>query len=243
MVEHAHITSVLRRFAGTLVGEYDLDEVLATLGEDVARTLDCAGAGVMLGDRQGDLRFVSTSDPVLDRLEKLQIEGDEGPCLLAYRTGEAVVASNLDDDPRFPDFGPRAVEEGMHAVYSFPMHLQGETIGALNLYADHSGGLSDDEVSLGRTFADVATIYVVHARDVEDHEELTAGLQKALDTRIVVEQAKGFLVARNRIEPRAAFDLLRRYARSHSTKVRQVALDIVEGRLAPDELIHGRRGD
>ena len=83
----------------------------------------------------------------------------------------------------------------------------------------------------------------MHARDVEDHEELTAGLQKALDTRIVVEQAKGFLVARNRIEPRAAFDLLRRYARSHSLKVRDVALDVVEGRLAPDQLIHGRRGD
>ncbi len=243
MVDHAHITSVLRRFAGTLVGEYELDEVLATLGEDVARTLDCAGAGVMLGDRQGDLRFVSTSDPVLDRLEKLQIEGDEGPCLLAFRTGEHVVAGDLSEDSRFPHFGPRAVEEGMQAVYSFPMHLQGETIGALNLYADHPGELTEDQLALGRTFADVATIYVVHARDVEDHEELTAGLQKALDTRIVVEQAKGFLVARNRIEPRAAFDLLRRYARSHSSKVRDVALDVVEGRLAPDQLIHGRSGD
>lgn len=243
MVAHEHVTVVLRRFAGTLVGEYDLDDVLAGLGTDVARTLGCVGAGVMLGDRAGDLRFVSTSDPVLDRLEALQIEWDEGPCLLAYRSGEPVVAADLADDPRFPSFGPQAVAEGTRSVHSFPMHLQETTIGALNLYSDQPGGLDDAELELGRTFADVATIYVVHARDVADHEELTAGLQKALDTRIVIEQAKGFLVARNRIDPKAAFDLLRAYARSHRSKVREVAEDLVAGRLAPDELVHGRRGD
>ena len=243
MPDHPHVAAVLRRFAGTLVGEYDLDEVLSTLGGDIAHTLGCAGAGVMLGDRDGDLRFVSTSDHVLGRLEKLQIEWGEGPCLLAHQTGEVVVASDLTDDPRFPSFGPLAVEEGMRAVYSFPMHLQGTTIGALNLYADEPGGMTDDEVQLGQTFADVATIYVVHARDLADHEELTAGLQKALDTRIAIEQAKGFLVARNRIPAGDAFELLRRYARSHSVRVQAVAQDLVEGRLTPDDLVHGRRGD
>ena len=242
MADDLQVSTVLRRFAGTLVGEYELDDVLSTLGGDIAQTLGCAGAGAMLGDHEGHLRFVSTSDPVLDRLEKLQIEWGEGPCLLAYRTGETVIAPDLSSDARFPSFGPQAVEEGMRAVYSFPMHLQGTTIGALNLYTDQTGELSEEHVALGRTFADVATIYVVHARDLADPQELTAGLQKALDTRIIVEQAKGFLVARNRIEPRAAFDLMRRYARSHSIKVHSVAEDLVHGRLHPEQLLHGRRG-
>lgn len=240
-MDDLRVSAVLRRFAGTLVGEYDLDEVLSALGGDVAEVLGCAGAGAMLGDADGNLHFVSTSDPVLERLEKLQIAWGEGPCLTAYHTGEVVIAPDLADDPRFPAFGPQAVEEGMRAVYSFPMHLQGTTIGALNLYTDETGELSDDGIGLGQTFADVATIYVVHARDLADHDELTAGLQKALDTRIVVEQAKGYLMARNRIEAKAAFELLRRYARSHSVKVHAVAADVVAGRLLPEQLVQGRR--
>lgn len=237
----ADITSVLRRFAGTLVGEYELDDVLSQLGEDVASVLGVAGAGVMLSDAEGQLRFVSTSDPVLDRLEKLQIEWDEGPCLLAYRTSSPVIAADLAVDDRFPSFGPKAVEEGMSAVWSFPMHLNGTTIGALNLYAEQPSDLDEDALSLGRTFADVATIYVVHARDIAEHEELTAGLQKALDTRIVIEQAKGFLVAHRGLDPRAAFEVIRRYARSRSIKVRSVAEALVTGELTHDDLgDHGR---
>lgn len=232
----AHLTTVLRRFAGTLVGEYELDDVLGELGEDVATVLGAAGAGVMLSDAEGQLHFVSTSDPVLDRLEKLQIDWDEGPCLLAYRTSSPVIAADLAVDERFPSFGPAAVEEGMRAVWSFPMHLNGTTIGALNLYAEKPTDLGEEALSLGRTFADVATIYVVHARDVAEHEELTAGLQKALDTRIVIEQAKGYLAAQRRIEPRAAFEVMRRYARSHSVKVRFVAEALVNGEIAHDDL-------
>ena len=241
VTDDLRVSSVLRRFAGTLVGEYELDDVLSSFGADIAEVLGCAGAGAMLVDEEGHLHFVSTSDPVLGGLEKLQIAWGEGPCLLAYRTGEVVIASDLATDPRFPSFGPRAIEEGMRAVYSFPMHLQGTAVGALNLYTGETGELSDEAIELGRTFADVATIYMVHARDLADHAELTAGLQKALDTRIVVEQAKGFLVARNRIEPRAAFDLLRGYARSHSIRVHAVASDLLAGRLRPDQLLTTRR--
>jgi GAF domain-containing protein len=230
------ISTVLRRFAGTLVGEYELDDVMSQLGDDVATVLGAAGAGVMLSDAEGLLRFVSTSDPVLDRLEKLQIDWDEGPCLLAYRTSNPVIAADLAVDDRFPSFGPQAVEEGMRAVWSFPMHLNGTTIGALNLYAEKPTDLGEEALSLGRTFADVATIYVVHARDVAEHEELTAGLQKALDTRIVIEQAKGFVAARRGIAPRAAFEVIRRYARSRSIKVRSVAEALVTGELAHEEL-------
>ena len=239
MIDHAGVAEVLRRFAGTLVGEYELDEVLSGLGKDVASTLGCAGAGAMLADADGHLHFVATSDEVLNQLERLQIELEEGPCLLAYQIGRPVVTADLATDDRFPTFGPRAIDAGMRAVYSFPMQLQDTSIGALNLYAPEAGELSDEALEIGRTYADVATIYVVHARDLADHEELTTGLQKALDTRIVIEQAKGYLAARANIEPKAAFELLRSYARPRSTQVRSVAADVLAGDLQVEDLRQG----
>lgn len=236
MIDHTIMTGMLRRFAGTLVGEYELDDVLSQLGKDVATTLGCAGAGAMLGDAEGRLRFVSTSDEVLAKLETLQIEWDEGPCLLAFRTNQTVIAADLHTDERFPTFGPRAVEAGMSAVYSFPMRLDHTTIGALNLYAERPGELGDEALEIGRTFADVATIYVVHARDLEAHRELTTGLQKALDTRIIIEQAKGYLVARGAPDPTSAFELMRRYARPRGLRIQAIAEAIVSGRMAPEEL-------
>ena len=238
MVDHARATLMLRRFAGTLAHEYDLRDVLEQLGKDIAATLGCAGAGVMLADTDEDLHFVSTSDEVLGTLEQLQIELDEGPCLLAYRTGEPVVASDLADDERFPTFGPRAVGVGMRAVYSFPMRLRETPIGALNLYDAAAGDMSDEALEVGQAIADVATIYVSHARDLAEHEELTAGLQRALDSRVIVEQAKGFLSAHWEIEPQAAFEVLRRHSRSNSIKVHAVAEDILSGKVLPDQLGH-----
>lgn len=236
MIDHAGVAEVLRRFAGTLVGEYELDDVLSGLGKDVASTLGCAGAGAMLADADEQLRFVATSDEVLGELERLQIELDEGPCLLAYRSCQPVVSADLASDERFPRFGPRAIAAGMRAVYSFPMHLQETAIGALNLYAPEAGDLSHEALEIGRTYADVATIYVVHARDLADHEELTTGLQKALDTRIVIEQAKGYLAARADIDTKAAFELLRSYARPRGTRVRVVAQRLLAGDLDVAEL-------
>lgn len=236
MIDHVRLTSMLRRFAGTLVGEYDLDEVLSKLGEEVAALLGAVGAGAMLADDAGELHFVATSDEVLGKLEQLQIELDEGPCLLAYHKCEPVVAADLATDERFPAFGPRAVEVGMRAVHSFPMHISGTAVGALNLYIDEPAGLSEEAVQLGSTFADIATIYVVHDRDQAERERMTAGLQKALDSRVVIEQAKGYLAAECDIDPGPAYELIRHHARSNSIKARDVARAVLDGDLTPDDL-------
>ena len=193
-VDHQNFWRVLDRFAGTLVARFELDDVLETLGRDIRDVLGVAGAGVMLGDDDGNLRFTSTSDGVLHELEGLQIELDEGPCLLAYRSGEIVVAADLGDDDRFRKFGPRAVEEGMVAVYSFPMHMEDDVFGALNLYRGEAGAFTDDQIDVGQTFANVATSYLANARDSEQQDLLTKQLQHALNSRVVIEQAKGYVV-------------------------------------------------
>jgi GAF domain-containing protein len=236
-IDHTEMAAVLARFAGTLVGQYTLDDVMAQLGADVGRILGVAGAGVMMGDDLGRLHFVATSDGVLQSLEALQIELDEGPCLMAYRTGEIVIAADLAADERFPAFGPKAVACGMRAVHSFPMALDGTTIGALNLYAAEAGGPEGEQAAAGQTFADVATAFLVHARDLQQREIFTDDLQRALSSRVVVEQAKGYVAAKRAITPTAAFELLRRYARDHRVKVQVVARGVVEGDIDVGELL------
>ena len=235
-VNHRGFWRVLERFAGTLVDRYELDDVLEQLGVDIAEVLDVAGAGVMLADEAGTLRFCSTNNDVLRKLEALQIDLDEGPCLLAYRSGEIVLADDLSDDPRFPSFGPRAVEAGMAAVYSFPMRLDQQVIGALNLYAETPASFCPDQIEVGGVFADVGTMYLLNARDIAQRDLLTRQLQHALDSRVLIEQAKGYVAALTGAEPADAFELIRSYARSHQIRVRLVARALLHGDLAVTDL-------
>lgn len=235
-VDHRGFWRVLERFAGTLVDRYELDDVLEQLGVDIAEVLDVAGAGVMLADDSGSLRFCSTNNDVLRKLEDLQIDLDEGPCLLAYRSGEIVLADDLRDDPRFPSFGPRAIDAGMAAVYSFPMRLDQQVIGALNLYAEAARTFTHDQVEVGGVFADVATMYLLNARDIAQRDLLTRQLQHALDSRVLIEQAKGYVAALAGIEPADAFELIRRYARGHQVRVRVVARALLHGDVKLSDL-------
>lgn len=235
-VDHRGFWRVLERFAGTLVDRYELDDVLGQLGVDIAEVLEVAGAGVMLVDEAGSLRFCSTNNEVLHKLEGLQIDLDEGPCLLAYRSGEIVLAEDLREDPRFPSFGPRALEAGMAAVYSFPMRLDHHVIGALNLYAEHPGAFAAEQIEVGGVFADVATSYLLNARDIAQRDLLTRQLQHALDSRVLIEQAKGYVAALSGADPAEAFELVRGYARRNQIRVRVVARRLLRGELAVGEL-------
>lgn len=238
-IDHEAMWGVLRRFADTLVQHYDLEEVLGRLGEDVVQVLGVAGAGAMLEDGDGSLRFFSTSDPVLKELEALQLEYDEGPCLLAFRTGSQVIAADLAADTRFERFARRALQAGMRAVYSFPMRLDDTVFGALNLYDTQPGREAMPTLqwlAAGQTLADVATAYLANARDIEQKDTLSAQLTEALDRRVLIEQAKGFVMARRGVDADEAFELVRRYARAHRMQVRAIARAIVHGDLDTGEL-------
>ncbi len=236
-VDHRGFWKVLERFAGTLVNRFELDDVLEQLGDDIVRVLGVAGAGVMLADEQGSLRFVSTSNDTLLKLEALQVDLDEGPCLLAYRSAQIVLAEDLRRDSRFPQFGARAHDAGMASVFSFPMRLDDQVIGALNLYRDEPGPFTADQIEVGCTFADVATSYLFNARDIEQKDLLTRQLQHALHSRVQIEQAKGFVVARTGVELIDAFEMIRGYARRNQIRVRDVAQALLTERLTPQDLL------
>lgn len=236
MVNDTAAFSLFRRFAETLVNGYDLNHVLSELAGELRDILDVAGAGVMLADDEGDLRFVSSSDDTLKRLEDLQIELQEGPCLRAYRTASPVMATDLRDDPEFPAFGPRAVQAGMLAVFSYPLKHGTQVFGALNLYRGTPGPLDPRQRDLGAVFSEIATLYLTHGSDDERRDLVTRQLQSALDSRIVIEQAKGYVAATRGTDVSSAFESLRTYARSNGHKLHDVARQVVERTLTVDEL-------
>jgi GAF domain-containing protein len=235
-VDRDRLLRVLTELPAVLLEEFELHDLMGRFGDDVAAILGVAGAGVMLEDDDGDLRFVAASDPLLRELEHLQIELGEGPCLFAYREGVEVLADDLGDEARFPVFAAKAIDAGMRSVFSFPLTHRDRCIGALNLYDPDPRELSDDAIEVGRTLARVATTYLMHARELTDSKVQALQLTHALDSRVVIEQAKGYIAARRGIPPEAAWELLRRQARSSQRRVHDVAADVVSGELDPGSL-------
>jgi GAF domain-containing protein len=233
MVNHQRLAGVLTDFARNLVTDYRIDDMLDMLCREVVEIMPVTGAGVMLTDEPGDLRFVSASNDLIQEIESLQIELGEGPCLHAYETGEQVVEDDLASGSLFPTFGARAVKAGIRGVYSFPMRVENvdQHVGALNFYTAGPGDFDEDDRAAGQTLADVATTYIVNARAFERSMQLTGQLQHALDTRVVVEQAKGMLAAHHDVTIPEAFERLRAHARRNRLKLHDVARDLIEGRL------------
>lgn len=228
-IDNEAMVTLLSRFAGTLVGQFSLDEVLAQLGVDMRKVLDVQGAGVMVGDDDDNLHFITTSGGTLAELERLQLELEEGPCLLAYQTGQHIEVPDLSDDPRFPRFGSKAIQAGLLAVYSFPMTIDGDVIGATNLYRNEPGRLTPVQREAGQTLAFVATSYVRNARDSADRDLMTKGLQDALSNRAHLEQAKGYLMHAHAVKATTAYEMIRSYARPRRVKVRELAEEILRG--------------
>lgn len=231
MVDHRGLSAVLIEFSRRRVGEYDVMDVLAVLCDRVAEVLPVDGAGVMLEGEDDHLRFVTASDDTLRHIEALQIELGEGPCLQAYLTGEQVIVTDLAMSKVFPRFGPRALEIGLKAVHSFPMRFEDERIGALNLYRGQPGPFDAQDQIAGQVLADVATTFILNAQATEQSSRLIQQLQTALQTRIVIEQAKGKLSERWETDVTDAFHRLRRYTRERGLKLHEVAERVVTGEL------------
>lgn len=233
MVNHQRLAGVLVDFARNLVGDYEIDAMLDTLCREVSAILQVRGAGVMITDEQGDLRFVAASDERVRAIEDLQIELGEGPCLHAYVTGEPVVEDDLEAGSEFPAFAPRALQAGLRGVYSFPMRLHAgdQHLGALNLYTASPGAFDEEDWTTGQILADVATSYILNARAFERSTRLTGQLQHALETRVIIEQAKGKVSEQLRVGVGDAFEQLRQYARRNRRKLHDVADEVVHGQL------------
>lgn len=216
--------------ADTLVDDYDVIELLHRLTTDCVRLLPVDAAGLLLADQRGNLRVVSSSTEQARLVELFQVEADEGPCLECFRTSRPVaVADLLVSGGRWPRFSARAKQEGFRSLHALPLRLRSETIGALNLFRVQPGLLSTSDAGIGQALADVATIGILQERAVRRHEIVAEQLQAALNSRVIIEQAKGVLAERGQIDMGEAFVVLRRYARNHNQRLSEVARGVVDG--------------
>jgi hypothetical protein len=216
----------------TLVTDFDIIDYLQRLAVRCAELLGVSACGVMLADHLGALNLVAASSEEARLVELAQLQAARGPCVDAHRTGTPIQQSDLSSPGQsWPAFASAARAAGFAAVHALPMRLRDETLGAVNLLSDVAGPLDDDTVALGQALADAATIGILHQRALARHELVAEQLQAALNSRIVIEQAKGFLAERLEVSVDVAFGLLRGYARDHNRKLTAVAADVVERRL------------
>ncbi|HUG86704.1 MAG TPA: GAF and ANTAR domain-containing protein [Euzebya sp.] len=228
---------VLVQFATTMVSDFTAEDALDDLVVEVPPILKVDGAGIMLEDDVGELRFIAASNSTIRLIEEFQVQTGEGPCVMAYENGAHVRADDLAQDNPFPAFAEAAMAAGLHAVHSFPMMLESVRVGALNLYRETTGPLPEQGVEIGQLFADIATSYLFSARR---HDRLTRqieGLRQAMQENGAVDQAKGVLMHTYGLQDREAFALLRRYARARRQRVLDVSQALMDGQLKPDELM------
>ncbi len=232
MARESLLIETIVELADNLVDNFDVIDVLTKLSYRCADILDVDAAGVMLSTPSGELQFVAASSESMTVLELFQIQAEEGPCVDCYATGTAVVSERLTDpDERWPRFSPRALAQGFHSVYCLPMHLRGRTIGALNLFFNREGPLSRDDAVLAQGLADVATIAILQHRTSLDASTLNGQLSHALNSRIIIEQAKGMISQTLNCDMNEAFRALRHFSRN-----KNLGLTLVAGQIVTREL-------
>ena len=210
--------------ADTLVTGFDVTDFLHGLANRSVQLLDADAAGLMLADQRGSLEVIASSTEELRMVELFQLQHDQGPCLECFQTGQPVHEADLSAaSGRWPLFAPAATEAGFAAVQALPMRLRDEVIGAMNMFMRTPGRLDETGVQVGQALADVATIGLLHERNLRSQEVLAEQLQGALNSRVAIEQAKGVLAERLGLDMGEAFNLLRSQARQQNRRLTELA--------------------
>ncbi|MCP2637856.1 GAF and ANTAR domain-containing protein [Microbacterium sp. HD4P20] len=237
LTREARLLETFATLADTLVDDYDVVELLQTLVDACRDLLDTTDAGILLADSTGVLELIVSTSEAAELVEVMQVGAQAGPCIESYRTGSRVSLPNVEEAPEmWSEFRRTAVENGFAAVEAIPMRLRDVTIGTLNLLRSTPGSPPDDDVATARAFADVATIGILHERTLSESEVLSTQLQTALNTRVIIEQAKGVVSFTAGVPVDAAFALIRTYARHRGLRLGAVAAQLVsrEIRIGPD---------
>jgi transcriptional regulator with GAF, ATPase, and Fis domain len=216
--------------ADTLVAGFDVADFLHGLANRCVQLLGVDAAGLMLAGQQGSLQVIAASSEQARLVELLQLQADQGPCLECFRGGIPVSEADLAAaGSRWPVFAQAAAMAGFAAVQALPMRLRGEVIGAMNLLMHAPGQLDETRLQVAQALADVATIGLLHERNLRRQEVLSEQLQGALTTRVAIEQAKGVLSERLGLDMNRAFSLLRGQARAQNRRLTELATAVAGG--------------
>jgi GAF domain-containing protein len=226
------VSAAFVKIADTLVAEFDVFDLFHTLVDESVGILNAAAAGLVLVDPAGDLQVMASTSEESQLVEVLQLEADAGPCVDCYRTGAAVAIDDIAaQGSRWPLFQSSALSQGFRSLHAVPMRLRNRTIGALNLFGHETGPLTAEDAEIAQAFADVATISLLQERAARETALINEQLQRALNSRILIEQAKGVIAHTADVDMNAAFTLLRGYARAHNQTIYDTADKVIHRRI------------
>ncbi|QNE18271.1 GAF and ANTAR domain-containing protein [Kribbella qitaiheensis] len=232
MSREQRLTEVFVELADTLVDNFDVIDLLHTLCERSVELLQADAAGLILADQRGVLHVMASTTNEARLLELFVLQNDEGPCLDCYSTGEQMVNIDLDQvEERWPRFRAATIAAGYRSTHALPLRLRGQVIGVLNLFCTARTALSDADIALGQALCDIATVGLLQERTVRHGEVLAEQLQSALNSRVLLEQAKGVLSERAGIGLDDAFTLLRAHARRNHQQLSTIASQLIDGTI------------
>jgi hypothetical protein len=236
-----HLLGAVVALVDSLLDDFDVIDLLTELTEHCVELLDIASAGLLLADPRHQLHLMAATSEATHDLELFQLQADEGPCLDCYTTGQPVSVADLSDArARWPQFVTAATDAGFTSVHAVPMRAAGTVLGALGLFGTQTGELSDADRLLAQTLAHIACVAIV-----SDHAPTpdTVGprLRTALRSRVVVEQAKGFLRGSLDVSVEDAFTLLRRYAHTHDEHMTRVSRRLITVREDREAILASMR--
>jgi GAF domain-containing protein len=237
MAKQTLFTRALVELADTLVAEFDVVELLTRLADRCVDVLDVGAAGLMLAGPDGELRVMASSSEAMRVLELFELQSEEGPCLDCYRSGKPVMSKNLAiANSRWPRFAAEALASGFRSVQALPLHLRGTVLGALNLFHVEAGEMQAADIEAAQALADVATIAILQHRATLEAQVVNQQLQYALNSRVVIEQAKGMVAERQNLNMEQSFSALRNHARNHNLRLAEVAHAVIAGSLPASAL-------
>lgn len=218
--------------ADSLVAPYDVIDLLQTLVDRTTELFDASASGIILGPDDEHLEIIVSTSETSRIVGLMQLRAGEGPCVEAVTTGKVVSVINTTEiHDRWPTFADAAEGSGYLSVHAIPLRLRGETIGSLNLFRNKEGALNGTDALAAQALADVATISVLQERTIRDATIIRDQLKHALDSRVVIEQAKGVISHTHDLDMDAAYRLIRHHSRSTQTAMAAVATGIIDGSI------------
>lgn len=232
----ARISAAFVAVADTLTTDYDMVDLLHTLVQECVGILDMHAGGLMLVDGAGELQLMTSTSEAANFVEIMQLNAAAGPCIDCFRTGKAVAVTDISVSEGWPSFREAALGQGFKSVLATPMKLRGKIIGTMNLFGDVLGEVTARDAAVAQALADVATIGILQERVIRDGQLMEEQLHRALDSRVLIEQAKGVIANELSIGMESAFGLLRKYSRDHNLTIRSVAEQVSNREISVHEV-------
>lgn len=220
--------AAVRALAGIILGDADTDSVLRRACEAAKAVLPGADDVSVTLVEQSTPRTAAATSELARQADQMQYDAGNGPCLEAARTGSAVLVRDVATEHRWPDYVPAVRETGVRGSLSVPLEVEGDAVGALNIYSTRLGAFDEEAVDVAFDLAHYASLVLTATDEWNRATSLAQQLESAMEYRAVIEQAKGILMAQRRCSPEEAFDVLVRLSQESHRKLRDIARMLVE---------------